>query len=187
MAGLSDPDFSPVLRTPLPGASFLLSSEHGKNREGAMRDIRSDLQERATLIDGEIRAAYAHYEKMIQQVQNERDARIADLKSGLAMIAKFIEFEQRFLHNAPPVVPTSPLVALAELFTQKLNDAGRMSKQELIDMAVKEGFFPDAEEAAQSVHPMLVTMLRSELIREVSDGIFLPPILSQAIKLRRVV
>jgi hypothetical protein len=53
-------------------------------------------------------------------------------------------------------------------------------------MAVKEGFFPDAETAAQSVHPMLVSMLRSDLIREVSDGIFMPPTLSQTTKLRRV-
>jgi hypothetical protein len=103
------------------------------------------------------------------------------------MIAKFMEMEERFLQNTPPVVPASPLVALAELFMRKLNDAGRMSKQELIDMAIKEGFFPDAETAAQSVNPMLVTMLRNELIREVSDGTFMPPTLSQAIKLRRVV
>ena len=54
-----------------------------------MRDIRSDLQERATFIDEQIKAAYAHFEKTIEQLQNERDARIADLKSGLAMIAKF--------------------------------------------------------------------------------------------------
>ena len=152
-----------------------------------MRDIRSDLQERATFIDDEIRGACAHYEKIIQQVQNERDAKIADLKSGLAMIAKLMEFEERFLLDTPPVVPASPLLALAELFMQKLNNAGRMSKQELIDMAVKEGFFPDGETAAQGVHPMLVSMLRSELIREVSDGIYMPPTFSQTINLRRVV
>src|SRR5262245_3120094 len=48
-------------------------------------------------------------------------------------------------------VPASPLLALAELFLRKLNDAGQTSRQELIDMAVKEGFFPDAETAAQGV------------------------------------
>jgi len=40
-----------------------------------MRDIRSDLQERATLIDGEIRAAYAHFEKTDQQLQSENGMR----------------------------------------------------------------------------------------------------------------
>ena len=64
-----------------------------------MRDIRGDLQERAVLVDGQIRAAAAHFDKAIQQLQTERDARIADLKAGLAMIAKFMEFEERFLHT----------------------------------------------------------------------------------------
>ena len=67
-----------------------------------MRDIRSDLQERATLIDDQIRAAVAHFDKAIQQLQMERDAKIADLKAGLAMIAKFVEFEERFLPTRRP-------------------------------------------------------------------------------------
>ena len=163
-----------------------LSAQVEQPREGTMRDIRGDLQERAILVDEQIRAAAAHFDKAIQQLQTERDARIADLKAGLAMIAKFMEFEERFLHTTPPVTPASPLVALAELFLKKLNNAGQMSKQELIDMAVTEGFFPDADTAAQGVHPMLVSMLRSELIREVSDGIYMPPTFSQTIKLRRV-
>jgi hypothetical protein len=150
-----------------------------------MCDIRSDLQERATLVDEQIRAAIAHFDKTIQQLQAERNARITDLKSGLAMIAKFMEFEERFL--TPPVVPASPLVALADLFMKKLNDAGQMSKHELFDMAIKEGFFPDAETAAQGIYPMLATMLKSELIREVSDGTYMPPTFSQMIKLRRAV
>jgi len=43
-----------------------------------MRDIRGDLQERANLVDEQIRAAVAHFDKAIQQLQTERDARIAD-------------------------------------------------------------------------------------------------------------
>ena len=163
-----------------------MSAQVGQTLEGTVRDIRGDLQERAILVDEQMRAAAAHYDKAIQRLQTERDARIADLKAGLAMIAKFTEFEERFLHTTPPVTPASPLVALAELFLKKLNNAAQMSKQELIDMAVTEGFFPDADTAAQGVHPMLVSMLRSELIREVSEGTYMPPTFSQTIKLRRV-
>jgi hypothetical protein len=152
-----------------------------------MRDIRSDLQERATLIDGEIRAAYAYFEKAIQQLQSERDARIGGLKSDLALIAKFMEFEERYLSDSSPAVPTSPLVALADRFMRKLSDTGPMSREELVDMAVKEGLFPDAESAVQGVHPMLASLLRSELIRELPNGTYAPPTMSQAIKLRRVV
>lgn len=152
-----------------------------------MRDIRSDLQERTTLIEAQIRAAYAHFERIVQQLQNERDAKITDLKSGLAMINEFMELEERFLGKLPSPGPApSPLLALADLFMRKLNEASQMSRQELVDLAVAEGFFPDAEHASQGVHPMLVNMLRSELIRELPDGTLAPPTLSQAIKLRRV-
>jgi hypothetical protein len=81
-----------------------------------MRDIRSDLQERANVIDEQIKAAYAHFQKRVEQIQHERDAKIADLKSEFAMIAKFMDFEQRFLGNVSPPVSSSPLVALADLF-----------------------------------------------------------------------
>ncbi len=151
-----------------------------------MRDIRSDLQERANLIDEQIKAAFAHFEELIEQIQHERDARIADLKSGLAMIAKFMDFEQRYMGNLSPEVQ-SPLISLADLFVRKLNEIGSMSKDDLIHLAVKEGYFPDAEKALQGVHPMLVNMLRSEQIRELPNGTFAPPTLSQAIKLRRVI
>ena len=150
-----------------------------------MRDIRSDLQERKTLIDGEIRAAYAYFEQTFQQLQSERDARIADLKAGLAMIAKVMEVEDRLLGEVS--APSSPLMVLADLFMRKLNEAGTMSRQELIDLAVREGFFSDREQAVQGIHPMLVNLLRSELICELPDGSFAPPSLPQAIQLRGVV
>ena len=73
-----------------------------------MRDIRGDLQERAILVDEQIRAAVAHFDKAIQQLQTERDARIGDLKASLAMLAKLMEFEERLLHNTPPATPASP-------------------------------------------------------------------------------
>ena len=70
---------------------------------------------------------------------------------------------------------------------RKLSDTGPMSREEPVDMAIKEGLFPDAESAVRGVHPMLASLLRSELIRELPNGTFAPPTMSQAIKLRRVV
>jgi hypothetical protein len=152
-----------------------------------MRDIQSDLQERAALIEEQIKAAHTHFEKAMAQLQTERDAKIADLKSLRAMIAKFMEFEEQFSKKASPPVPSSPLVALADLFMGKLDEEGSMSREQLVDLAVREGFFPDAGSAVQAIHPMLVSLTRSELIRELPNGTFAPPTLSQAIKLRRVV
>jgi hypothetical protein len=90
------------------------------------------------------------------------------------LLAKFMEFEQRSWGNVSPPVPSSPLVALADLFMHKLSEAGSMSREELVDLAVKQGFYPDAENAAQGVHPMLVNLVRSELIRELPNGTFAP-------------
>ena len=152
-----------------------------------MRDIRSDLQERATLIDDQIRAAYAHFEKTVEHLRNEHDARVADLKSDLTLVAKFMEFEGRHFRSDPAQGQSSVLLTLADLFMHRLAEVGPMSREELLEIAVKEGFFADAETAAQSVHPMLVSLLRSELIRELPDGTFAPPTMSQAIKLRMAV
>ena len=152
-----------------------------------MRDIRSDLQERAILIDEQIRAAYSHFEQTVEQLKNEHDARVVDLKSGLTMIGKFMEFEQRYFRFDSPPVGSSALVTLADLFLHQLNEVGPMSKEALVDLSMREGFFPDAETAAQRVHALLETLLRSELIRELPDGTFAAPTISQTIKLRRVV
>jgi hypothetical protein len=176
------------------GAGVYAQFSARSNREATMRDIQSDLQERATLIDEQIRAACAHFEKAIQQLQSDRDAKISELKSDLTIIFKFIELEQRYSGNQSPDV-RPPLVLLADLFLRKLKESGPMSKDDLIDLALKEGYFPSVEKALQGVHPMLVNMLRSEQIRELPNGNFslptssqavefVPPTFSQVIKLR---
>ena len=58
-----------------------------------MRDIRSDLEERANIVQGQINAAYAHFDKVMQQMQTERDVRIAELTETLGMINKLMQFE----------------------------------------------------------------------------------------------
>ena len=40
-----------------------------------MRDIRCDLQERVNVVEEQIRAIYAHFEKVVQQLECERDAK----------------------------------------------------------------------------------------------------------------
>jgi hypothetical protein len=58
-----------------------------------MRDIRSDLEERAHIVQEQVKAAYAHFERMAQQLQSERDARVSDLKETLGMIDRLMQFE----------------------------------------------------------------------------------------------
>jgi hypothetical protein len=97
-----------------------------------MRDIRSDLHERATLVDEQIRSAYFHFEKTVEQLKNEHNVRVADLKSGLTMIATFMEFEQRYFRSDSPPMESSALVTLADLFMHRLTEVGPISREELV-------------------------------------------------------
>ena len=51
-----------------------------------MRDIRGDLQERASLIEQEIAAAGIDFEKAVEQLQGKLKAELAAL--GVAMLAE---------------------------------------------------------------------------------------------------
>ena len=77
-----------------------------------MRDIRSDLEERARIIEEQLRAAYAQFDKMVQQLQSERDARVSDLKEMLATIDKLMQFEARAMEKV--VTLDSPSQSLAD-------------------------------------------------------------------------
>jgi hypothetical protein len=56
---------------------------------------------------------------MVEQLRNEHDARVADLKMSLAMIAKLMEFEERLVANTSPDSTSLPSSQHANL-TQKL-------------------------------------------------------------------
>ena len=64
-----------------------------------MRDIRSDLEERVQFIQERLRGSNAHFEKVVQQLQNQRDAKVADLKDTLVMIKKLIQFETSAMND----------------------------------------------------------------------------------------
>jgi hypothetical protein len=64
-----------------------------------MRDIRTDLEERAQSIDEQIRAAHAWFDKTIQQLQRQREERLAELQGTLAAINTLIQFENGATEN----------------------------------------------------------------------------------------
>jgi hypothetical protein len=78
-----------------------------------MRDIRGELQERANLIEEQIRGVYAHFEKVVQQLQSERDAKVAE-QGAHTMINKLVEFEDGFLDVVALSNPQAPRVSLAK-------------------------------------------------------------------------
>src|SRR6476659_11168602 len=76
--------------------------------EGAMRDIRIDLQERARLIEDQISASYAQFEKMIEQLQSECESRVSELKSEVAALSKLMDVEHRRMANVLPLATQAP-------------------------------------------------------------------------------
>lgn len=64
-----------------------------------MRDIRNDLEERANFVQEQIRGSHAHFENAVRQLQQERDARIADLTETLSMIKKLMQFKSGVMDN----------------------------------------------------------------------------------------
>jgi predicted ATP-dependent protease len=164
-----------------------------------MRDIRNDLQERARLIEEQISGAYAQFEKMVEQLQAEREGRVTDLKSELSAVVKLLEAEHRRMANVLPIANAQPAPqqnardigqpqpSLSEFILRKLNDIGPMSKDELINSALQDGVFADGDSAERAVHAALVSTLRNEQIRQLQDGTFAPVSLGQTVRFRRAI
>ena len=83
-----------------------------------MRDIRVDLQERARLIEDQISVAYAQFEKLIEQLQAEREGRVSELKSELAALSKLMEVEHRRMANILPLQAPAPQSSPAPKLSQ---------------------------------------------------------------------
>lgn len=64
-----------------------------------MRDIRDDLQDRANLIEEQIKTAQAQFDALIEQIKREHDSRVEDLKAELNAVNAVISLEQRRLGN----------------------------------------------------------------------------------------
>ena len=79
-----------------------------------MRDIRNDLQERADLARDQIKAVDAQFQRMVEQLRHEPDAKIADLKGALAMIAKLMEFENRLSDKVVTLENPAPRPSLPD-------------------------------------------------------------------------
>jgi hypothetical protein len=76
-----------------------------------MRDIRGDLQDRASLLEEQISAHEAQFEKLVAQIKAEHEARLKDLRAEFDAVTKLHELEQRRLDNAPQAptgVPGQP-------------------------------------------------------------------------------
>ena len=77
-----------------------------------MRDIRSDLEERAEAINDQIQAAYGWFEKTVKQLERQRDEQVAELNEVHATLNKLIQFENASVNNV--VALESPAASLID-------------------------------------------------------------------------
>jgi hypothetical protein len=83
-----------------------------------MRDIRGDLQDRASLLEEQISAHEAQFEKRVAQMKAEHEARLKDLRAEFDAVTKLLELEQRRLDNAPQAPKAAPVQSTAQAVPQ---------------------------------------------------------------------
>lgn len=72
-----------------------------------MRDIHGDLQDRAALLEEQINAQEAQFEKLIGQLKREHESRLEDLTTELDAVNRLLDLELRRLEAAP--APNMPV------------------------------------------------------------------------------
>jgi hypothetical protein len=163
-----------------------------------MRDIRGDLQERATLLEEKLEAAQAQFEKCVEQIKDEHDSRLKDLKSGLEAVNALLGIEHRRHGGAPsapkaqpqPPQPQSqrpkPQQPLADFLIRKLSEVGPLSKDGIRQLTVQEGYFADGD-AERGVQTVLMHVAKAGHIRQLPNGEFALPSVMETIRLRRAI
>lgn len=126
----------------------------------------------------------AQFDKIIEQLQGEREGRVSELKAELSALGRLMDVEHRRMANVLPL-QTPPQISLADFILQRLSEIGPMSKNDLVNLVLKEGLFDDVESADRAVHTTLLNIIRSEHLRQLHDGTFVPNTVPQAIRLRR--
>jgi hypothetical protein len=177
-----------------------------------MRDIRSDLQDRASLLEEQINAHEAQFDKIVEQLRVEHEGRLDDLKAEFAAVTKLMELEQRRIGNAPapkahapqpqpqpqpqPVHQSAhqhqpapqasqPPQPLADFLVRKMSEVGAMSRDDLRRLTMQEGYFADPESAERGVTATLLNVVKAGLIRQLPNGNFAPATVLDTIRLRR--
>jgi hypothetical protein len=163
-----------------------------------MRDIRSDLQERANLLEEQINSAQGQFEKYLEQLRSEHDARLKDLRAELEAVQALLAIELRRHGGAQPAPKAQPQPQpqlqpqpqpqaparqpkqpLAEFLIRKLADLGPMPQDTIQHLAVQEGYFADGD-AERGVQAVLMHVVKAGNIRQLPNGDF-----AEVIRLRR--
>ena len=73
-----------------------------------MRDIREDLRERVSILEGQINLAQGQFDKLIEQLKLEHDSKLHNLKSELDLVHMVTGIEDRRLASAQSASRAEP-------------------------------------------------------------------------------
>jgi hypothetical protein len=153
-----------------------------------MRDIRADLQERVKLLDEQINAAQAQFDKFLEQIRGEHEARLKDLKAELDAVNHLLVIGRRRQGGGAPAPKapaesqrSAPPQPLADFLIRKLAEQGPLPQDKLRLLAVQEGYFPDGD-AERGVPAVLMHVVKAGHIRQLPNGDF-----AEVIRLRRAI
>jgi len=158
-----------------------------------MRDIRDDLRERANLLEEQFKAAQGQFEKYVEQLKDEHDSRLKDLKSELEAVNALLGIEHR-RHGGTPSAPKAhpqpqrpkPQQPLADFLIRKLSEVGPLSKDDIQLLTVQEGYSADGD-AERGVQAVLMHVVKAGHLRQLANGAFALPTVTETIRLRRAI
>src|SRR5262245_41903902 len=128
-----------------------------------MRDIRGDLQDRANLLEQQIIADEAQFEKRVAQMKAEHEARLKDLGAEFDVITKVHELEQRRLDNAPQ----APKAAPVQPAPQAVPQPSLQSLHQPATPQAHQGIHQPAQQPAPA--PQLQQPLNDFLVRKLNE------------------
>jgi hypothetical protein len=115
-----------------------------------MRDIRGDLQDRASLLEKQISAQEAQFQTLVEQIRAEHEARLEDLRAEFDAVTKLLELEHRRLGNALQV-PTASAQATPQAVHQPPHQS---ADQPAAHQAPQGDHQPTLQPASQPQQPL---------------------------------
>jgi hypothetical protein len=125
----SEPDVAPrnLNQLPLKATTSKTASVAEILEDKTVRDIRSDLEDRADWIEQQIKAQQAQFENLIAQLKKEQRDRIEDLKPQLQAVTTLLRFATWHHDLRMTVARALALAATAEITALKLTQTQKPS------------------------------------------------------------
>jgi hypothetical protein len=130
-----------------------------------MRDIRGDLQDRASLLEEQINAHEAQFDKLVEQLRAEHESRLEDLKTEFAAVTKLMELEHRRLSN----VPLPPKVAAAQPAPQAAHQGSHQTSHHSAPQSAHQPAHQSAHQPSHQPAPQPQQPLADFLVRKLNE------------------